>query len=335
MHLAIIGAGISGLACARELRTKGYDVTIFEQHHAVGGRIVTHDTDLGGFDYGAQFFTAMSDDFKKEVAYWRSAGMAAPWHGKLVHMQDGTIKPAQASSQRFVAVPGMGELSRFLSLGLNVRTGYRVKSIEAAGQSRNKQWVLKMLLDGTGARVDEGPFDAVVVATPANAAAGLLKSMPTLARKAEMTGHVPCWALMLAFDQSIGLAYDGAWVAHPKLAWMASDASKPDRQAGERWMVLGCVEWSAEHLKLAPSRARDQLLKAFQDTTGAVIKPVHAAARLWQYAQSIKPVSKSCLWDDKLKVGACGDWFSSGLAGSGQIEHAYISGLTLAMRIAG
>ena len=335
MRVAIVGAGISGLSCARELRSKGCEVTVFEQHHEVGGRIVTHDSEQGAFDYGAQFFTAMSDSFKKEVAYWRSAGMAMPWHGKLVYLEDGKIQPAQASSQRFVAVPGMGDLARFLALGLDVRTGYCVKQIDASRFCGKKQWRLKAQLRGSSAKIDEGPFDAVVVATPADAAVSLLKAMPNLASKAEGARHVPCWALMLTFDASLGLPFDGAWVQHPKMTWMASDASKPDREQGERWMVLAGVDWSEAHLKLTPSRARDQLFKAFRDVTGVADQPRHAVARLWRYAQSVEPISKSCLWDERRKAGACGDWFSSGIEGGGQIEHAYMSGLMLARQMAG
>ena len=111
--------------------------------------------------------------------------------------------------------------------------------------------------------------------------------MPNLASKAEAARHVPCWALMLAFEEPLNVSFDGAWVQHPKIVWMASDASKPDREPGERWMVLGRVDWSEDHLKLAPSRARDQLLKAFRDVTGGEGKTVACGSTLWRYAQSV------------------------------------------------
>lgn len=336
MRIAIVGAGISGLACARQLHARGQQVTVFERSDYVGGRIVTQDTEHGGFDYGAQFFTALSDGFKKEVSLWREAGMAAPWYGTLVRLEGGAVKPARPSTQRFVAVPGMGELTRYLAQGLDIRTGHVVKRIDLApGKNAHRQWMLTVAADGQEAKSVQGPFDVVVVATPANRAVTLLKAAPMLSSKAEQAGFVASWALMLAFEQPLKLPYDGAWVSHPMLAWIARDTSKPDRRADERWVVLARVEWTAEHLKDTPARVRDSLLGAFREVTGMADKPVHATARLWNYAQSVRPIAKSCLWDEKLRMGACGDWFTTGLEGSGQIEHAFMSGQTLATRIAG
>ena len=330
MHIAIIGAGISGLACGRQLQNDGHTVTVFEKLSDVGGRATTFDTELGGYDSGAQFFTAQSNEFKKEVATWRAAGVAVPWHGNLVRLEEGVIKPGRASSQRFVAAPGMGELTRYLAKGLDVRTGHAVKRVEPTGKPA-QQWMLTVLVDGV--KQHEGPFDAVVAATPADIAAHLLKAAPNLSSKAEMIEHVSCWSLMLAFPQSLELPYDGAWLGHPRLTWIARDTSKPDRRVGERWTALARVEWSEEHSKDSPTRARDKLLKAFQEATGSQVQPIQSAAKLWNYAQSTKPLAKSCLWDEKLKAGACGDWFSSGLEGSGLIEHAFMSGVKLALRI--
>lgn len=328
MHIAIIGAGISGLACARHLHAQGHTVTVFEKNSEVGGRMHTQQTEVGGFDHGAQFFTAISDTFKKEAASWRQAGWIAPWHGKLVQIMDGVVGPARPSSQRFVAVPSMGELTRNLSQGLDIVTDAAVQRIDPEG--KHGKWMLTIQSDGNAAFPSYGPFDAVAVATPSSQAARLLKFIPKLASNAEKVGFVPCWSLMLGFQEPLDLAYDGAWVKHHRLAWIAREGSKPDRREGERWIVLARVEWSAENLEETPERARDKLLKAFQEATGVSVTPIHAVASLWTYAQATQPITKSCLWDEKLKVGACGDWFTTGLEGSAQIEHAFLSGKMLA-----
>ncbi|MBS1170202.1 MAG: FAD-dependent oxidoreductase [Burkholderiaceae bacterium] len=329
MQIAIIGAGISGLACARQLCALGHQVTLFEKGGEAGGRVHTWQTEIGGFDLGAQFFTAISDNFKKAVSSWRKDGLVMPWHGRLVSLRDGIVAPARSSSQRFVAAPGMAELARHLARGLDIRTGQTVVRIEAGLLPGN--WRLALKADGKKTLTE--PFDAVVVATPGDQAAGLLAPVPALAGKAELTGHVSCWALMLGFEQPLNLEFDGAWVKHHRLAWVARDDSKPERGDGERWIVLARVEWSAEHLKDGPARVRDKLLKAFQEATGTSVQPVYSVARLWNYAQSTRPLAKSCLWDEKQRIGACGDWFSAGLEGGGQIEHAYLSGMMLAARI--
>ena len=74
MQIAVIGAGISGLTCARQLQAQGHSVTVYEKSNHVSGRMGTRETELGGFDHGAQYFTAVSDGFKKEAGMMGRGG---------------------------------------------------------------------------------------------------------------------------------------------------------------------------------------------------------------------------------------------------------------------
>jgi len=53
--IAIVGAGISGLAAARTLHDAGHTVTIFEKSGEVGGRATTRRRDGFTYDSGAQY----------------------------------------------------------------------------------------------------------------------------------------------------------------------------------------------------------------------------------------------------------------------------------------
>ena len=55
-HIAVIGAGIAGITCARTLMQAGHQVTVFEKSLGAGGRMATCDSEFGGFDHGAQYF---------------------------------------------------------------------------------------------------------------------------------------------------------------------------------------------------------------------------------------------------------------------------------------
>ncbi len=56
-HIAIVGAGVAGIACARTLVQAGHQVSVFEQHPEPGGRTRSVDSPFGSFDAGAQYFT--------------------------------------------------------------------------------------------------------------------------------------------------------------------------------------------------------------------------------------------------------------------------------------
>src|SRR3546814_2477554 len=46
MRVAIIGAGISGLACARRLRDAGLEATLFDKSRGIGGRSEEHTSEI-------------------------------------------------------------------------------------------------------------------------------------------------------------------------------------------------------------------------------------------------------------------------------------------------
>jgi renalase len=327
MHIAIIGAGIAGLTCARQLQAQGHSLVVYEKDSDVGGRMRTRHTELGGFDHGAQYFTADSDRFAKAVAAWQRAGWVRPWRGKLAMLDKGVAKEAGRAKQRFVGVPGMADLAQQLAQGVDIRSEQLITRIERY----RDQWLLVVQADTVPIEASAGPFDAVLLAVPADSAIPLLQAAPDFAQQAEDARLGPCWALMLGFPESLGLAYVGAWVVDgTRLKWIAHDASKPQRRPGEHWVGHASVEWSIEHLQDEPERVKEKMLKAFHDATGSRMQPVFADVCRWRYALAGKPLPHAFLWDAQLRIGACGDWFAAGLDGGGRVENAYLSGLALA-----
>jgi hypothetical protein len=57
-RVAIIGAGIAGISCARALKASGKLVTLFDKSTGPGGRASHRLFEQWGADHGAQYFTA-------------------------------------------------------------------------------------------------------------------------------------------------------------------------------------------------------------------------------------------------------------------------------------
>ena len=57
MDVIVVGAGISGLACAYYLKKHGIDVLVLEKDDRVGGRVKTDVVDGFLMDIGAQFIS--------------------------------------------------------------------------------------------------------------------------------------------------------------------------------------------------------------------------------------------------------------------------------------
>lgn len=78
-RVAVIGAGMSGAACARALRDRGITVEVYERGRAPGGRMASPQLHGRRVDLGAGYFTAKEPDFVGIVDDWIDAGLARPW----------------------------------------------------------------------------------------------------------------------------------------------------------------------------------------------------------------------------------------------------------------
>ena len=192
-RIAVIGAGLSGLAFARSMQEFA-EVTVFEKSRGYGGRMATRRQNGLQFDHGAQFFTAKTETFQRFLEPWLAAGVVARWDARFVEFEGDRINSGRTWSDdpaHYVGVPGMNALGRALAETLDVQTETRVDSIDGQPAA----WRLR----GAEGR-DLGQFDWVVSSIPAAQACKLLPSsfihLETVAER-DMLG---CFALMLGLD---------------------------------------------------------------------------------------------------------------------------------------
>lgn len=308
MRVAIVGAGMAGLACAEALGAAlgvgGTAVVLFDKGRAPGGRMstrrVTTDAGEASFDHGAQYFTARDPAFRARVDGWQRTGLAAPW-------------PA-AGPDAWVGTPGMTAPARAMAAALDVRAAVQVGAMER---------------DQGGWRLEGERFDAVVLAVPAEQAAPLLQPwQPAFAAIARATPAAPCWTLMAAFAERLS-APDVLRDKGP-IAWAARNSAKPGRQGPEAWVVQAGPQWTADHLELTAADVAPLLLAAFGRLLGTALpEPLSASAHRWRYARS-GTAGQDCLWDAGQHLGVCGDW----LIGP-RVEAAWLSGTRLAAAVTG
>lgn len=305
MRVAIVGAGLAGLACAAELGRGGHAVTVFDKGCVPGGRMSTRtlQSPLGpaSFDHGAQYFTARDEAFRAEVGRWQAAGLAAPW-------------PA-AGAEAWVGTPGMSAPALALARGCEVRSSVRVDSVrhDAAG------WRLE------AAGGDVGPFDALAVALPAEQAAALIGPADA-GMAAEATGapSQPCWTVMAAFAERLPIA-DDVLTDRAPLSWAARNGAKPARSGPEAWVLQATPDWSRRHLEDLAFQVEAALLDVLTAIVGRDLpSTVATAAHRWRFARSGR-LKRDALWNPDLRLGACGDW----LLGP-RVECAWMSGRRLA-----
>ena len=320
-RVAVIGAGLAGLICARTLADHHVPVTVLEKSRGVGGRCATRREGVWRFDHGAQYFTLRDARLAPYTRSWQQQGLIAPWTGQVAVRDAGTWRVATDTVRRWVAVPGMSALGRHLAEGLDVSLGTTVQRIQREG----KQW---RLLSDTGA--DLGVFDVVLTAVPSPQALALLESVsPELARNISTAIMHPTWATMLVFAERPDVSWDGAFINNDDvLAWASRDASKPGREAHETWVLHATRSWSAAHVEDDAASVGAAMLTAFHRLVATGVAPVHVVAHRWRYALPDPVGAEAAMFDAKSGLGAGGDW-----CGGPRIEGALLSGAALAGRV--
>ena len=347
-RVAVIGAGIAGITCARTLAQAGHQVSVFEKSRAAGGRMSTKSTEFGGFDHGAQYFTVRDARFEQALAI--NPQLVRRWSANTVRILDeagrvvaSSLPPKEA---HWVATPGMSALVKDWAKPLVANGQINFETLVTRIQTdavSPKRWQLQTEGPGAQTSVHSG-FDAVVMAVPSMQAHALMLSSQIAApcagdmlREIAKVSVSPCWTLMLAFPQAaqpalahLGPQWNAARSTHHRIAWLSRESSKPGRGSIERWTVQASPEWSTRHLEDDNERVKAKLLKAFTEVTGIRAQPPYAEVHRWRYAQTIEPLvnstGKSHLWNANSGIGACGDWCLGH-----RVEDGFVSGLELAL----
>lgn len=308
MRVAIIGAGMAGLSCARALVQAGFAVDVFDKGRGPGGRMSTRRVEVEGrqfrFDHGAQYFTARDERFRVEVAAWRAAGKVASW--------------SAAGAEALVGVPGMNEPVRAMAEGLEVRWATRIDRLErVAGR-----WVLN------GGDDPHSDYASLVIAVPSEQAWPLVAPFSAeFAHRAERTTSEPCWTVMAYFAEPLPLA--DTITTGDAVAWAARDGAKPGRSGSESWVLQASPGWTRDHLDDSPEHIAARLLAVFfAENDIEPAEPSYAAAHRWLYARAQPVAGESALWDASLRLGLAGDWLLAA-----RVESAWVSGRELADRM--
>jgi predicted NAD/FAD-dependent oxidoreductase len=312
--VAVVGAGLAGLACARRLAAAGVVTRVFEAQRAPGGRIATRRHQAASFDHGAQYFTATGAAFRQVVAESCATGAAGRWRPDWPGGE-------QERKELWVGMPGMSALPRLLTAGLDIEYGARIVRI---GHARCG-W---SLLDDRGAV--HADFGTVVLALPAPIAAVLAATHTALAARVHAVRMAPCWAVVAAFAEPLERLPDAAFTGDAVLPWYARNSSKPGRDAGEAWVLHASAEWSRREFDTSPERVQRSLLDRFAAQAGRSLpRAVLTDSHRWRHARVETPLGEPCLYDRAAGIGFCGDWCLDA-----RVEAAFQSGDALGSLLA-
>ncbi|MGV2976394.1 NAD(P)/FAD-dependent oxidoreductase [Roseibium alexandrii] len=302
VHIGIIGAGMTGLSCARILKDAGHTPVILDKGRGVGGRLATRRAENGlQFDHGAQYITAKTEEFQKLIQSLMSVDAAGEWD--------------MGERTGFVGVPSMNALAKALASDLDIRRQVQVSSVtETEGH-----WSLAI---GEETLV----FDRLIITAPAPQTMALLGTGHPLSKQIAHVRLLPCWTLMAAFGDVAGALPASHRDPDAPLAWIANEKTKPGRPDRNAFVAQASPDWTGDHLELDKAAASDLMLSELCKKLDLdQSKVIHADAHRWRYAKAGIPLGEPYLSNASKTLFLGGDWCLDA-----RVEAAFQSGTAIA-----
>eukprot|EP01104_Vermistella_antarctica_P014080 TRINITY_DN4370_c0_g1_i1.p1 TRINITY_DN4370_c0_g1~~TRINITY_DN4370_c0_g1_i1.p1 ORF type:complete len:416 (-),score=27.14 TRINITY_DN4370_c0_g1_i1:118-1365(-) len=214
-HVAVVGAGLSGLMFARQALKDGHRVTMFERSWRVGGRTCGHYKGRRGTaedaatpredpvaDMGAQYFTIRDPACEAILRAWEKSGVVAPWPDRASRLGQVFVRGNTSGSRRstklgvfplknqddrrpkrYVGVPSMEELCRTLLRDSNEHSKFAIQYQTTVTDLLKDDMSVRLVIAENTTHSSSPPrdaqsqslFDWVVLAMPAPQAAPLLR----------------------------------------------------------------------------------------------------------------------------------------------------------------
>ncbi|HTY72171.1 MAG TPA: FAD-dependent oxidoreductase [Actinomycetes bacterium] len=309
----VVGAGIAGIACARELAVAGLAPRVLDRGRRIGGRMAVRTVDGRPIDLGASYLTVRDPAFGAVVEDWLARGLARPWTDTFHVATPEGIEGTRTGPVRYAAPRGLRSLVEDLARGLGVEHPYDVSDVSPTRAGTPS-------VAGRAARV-------AVLAMPGPQALDLLSERYAAAREAADAVWEPTLALVARWPRRCWPQLDGVFVNDsPVLTFVADDGSR--RGDGAPVLVAHSHPvLAAGHLD-DPERAAPAMLAELR----AVLHIAKPAERVdvmrWSLAKPVEPRPEPFHLDEA--IGLCGD----GWHGPSRVEAAYLSGRALGLELA-
>ena len=353
--VAIIGAGLTGLICAEQLRIAGLSVCVLDKSRGLGGRIATRrvDNQANGqvrADHGLRYWpqSATLQPLTDELI---AAGVLQPWGVSAYELHKNDVLVPIESQAVYAAGAGMSAIAKHLASHLipeeTLLSDHRAIELVPAGDGwRIECEQQKVVMAQRCAIAIPAPQAADLLEARPNNAEGITSLSDSLDRhalqKLRAVEYNPCLTVIAGYGNQtdMGKLDPDGWmvtdIAGSSTDWVGLDSSKRDN-ASETVIVIhskpAFAQRYAETGDLQP--AASVLLRASaRKFCGWIAQPNWFQIHRWRYAQ-VEKAHPGAFVAITPSLIAGGDWCSppsnpSESSNLRHIEAAYLSGLAMA-----
>ena len=267
MKIAVVGAGISGLVCAKHLVAGGQEVTVLEKSRSLGGRCATRKFGDHVVDTGAQYFTVRDPIVRKEIEQVAGVQFKKITQPILIAGKKGEVY--REGEERFYIGNGNNRLGAMLADGLEIRKEVEVGVVTLVG----KEW-----------EVAGGRYDVVVSSAP------WPQSAKILGGSQDAVGYEPNLTALLEYNGG----WSGAVYAQidssgeDPLSWVACENAKVGRvvDGSTVYVIQASAKYSRENLEKKPEEWVGDLQARLEQAWGLnPEKRGQVMSHRWRYAR--------------------------------------------------
>ncbi len=317
--IAIIGAGISGLTLANQLKNSA-QVDVFEKARGVGGRMSTRYAEPFSFDHGNQHFTVRTKPFQSFLNPYLENGSVCEWSGKVITLEIGKkITKRLWFEPHFVASPNMNQLCKALSDGISIQTKTEIAPLT------------KKEADGWDLYSKEGIFSGtynwVIVTAPPLQTIKLFGNLLPNETPLHDTKMNSCYSLMIGFKKPWENQWIAAKVWNNPIDWISINSTKPGRDKSVTSIVAHSTkDWADANIDADLEEVKKSLVLQFEKLTDISCDEAdYISVHRWKYATVFETRNSGFYIDEKNQLAATGDW-----ASASRIEEVWASATNLA-----
>ncbi|MDC0442854.1 NAD(P)-binding protein [Gammaproteobacteria bacterium] len=293
--IIILGAGMSGVACAHSLHDK-FDVQIFEKSRGVGGRLCAKNTPKGLFHYGAQYCSAQSSSFQNFLIQ----NDAKFFLGSFFDMKTNSCINTQ---NYFVGVNGMHSLLKNYNQVLNMHFNQRAIRVDEK----------KKLVHFESGYMES--YDIVISSLPLPQAQEIFDT--EIAHDAKFD---PCISMGMIFNGQTNNEHNAYKNINQDISWLGSSKFY-NAEDNETWVLQFSPQTSLDMYDLSDKSLEARCDDAVKNIIKGKYTIIHCGIFKWKFALCKRSDLEKKFTSISDNAFAIGDWNISP-----RVESAFISG---------
>ena len=318
IDFCVLGSGVAGSTIAN-LLSKKYSVHVFDKARGPGGRSSNKRFKNNlSFDHGVQYISPKSKLFIKYIQKLYKNKILKRWDDN--HL-DFTFEKKPFST-KYIGRKANNDLVK-----------YNLKNIKQSFASPiEKINFKKYFWEITLKNKSKHQFKSLIITCPFPQLKKLARNYldkKILKLKVEMQPNI---TVMLALKNQKTLPISSIKFNDDILAWAANENSKKRFKSNiNLWTLQATLRWSKKTINKYKTDKSiiNQLITRFIKLTGIeknkiIFKKIHG----WKYSYNYKKTPYLSIWNKKINLGVCGDWFNGP-----KVENAWLSANDLAKKI--